>query len=122
MLSVKQVRDELMGRQDRLSHWCKPRSKMFVDTNDGKTFDSLALLTSWVVENYSPAAQSKFLAAADFVLVGFAHAYGHTVVTLEAAASGIEVKIPNACKAMNVAKVSPFEMLAAEKVSFHLTS
>lgn len=122
VLSVKKVRDELMGRQDRLSHWCKPRSKMFVDTNDGKTFDSLALLTSWVVENYTPAAQAKFLSGADFVLVGYAHAHGHTVVTLEAAASGIEVKIPNACKAMDVPKVSPFEMLKAERVSFHLSS
>ena len=36
VMSVKKVRDELMGRQDKLSLWCKTRSQMFVDTNDPK--------------------------------------------------------------------------------------
>ena len=120
ILSVKKVRDELMGRKDRLAGWCKTRSKMFVDTNDGKTYGSLAILSSWVSENYTDAAQAQFFGDADFILVGYAHAHNHTVVTTEISANGIQVKIPNACKAMDVPKMSPFEMLAKEKVKFYL--
>lgn len=121
ILSVKKVRDELMERQDRLTLWCKPRSNMFVDTNDGKTFESQKILSTWVIENYRPAAQAKFLGDADFILVAHAHAYSHVVVTSEVASNGFEVKIPNACKMMGVKNMTPFEMLAAEKVKFTFT-
>ncbi|HZM03950.1 MAG TPA: DUF4411 family protein [Candidatus Saccharimonadales bacterium] len=121
LLSVSEVRDELMARNDKLALWCKTRSTMFADTkNDGKTYESFPLLSSWVFENYSDAAQAKFFGNADFNLVGYAHAYKHTVVTTEIAASGMQVKIPNACKAMDVACMNPFQMLIAEKVKFYL--
>ena len=119
ILSIKQVRDELMGREDRLSLWCKPRKSIFVDTSDAKTYESLQLLATWVNQNYQPSAQAKFFADADFVLVGFAHAHNHTIVTIEKAAYGQDVKIPNACKEMDVPVITPFAMLAAEKVKFH---
>ncbi|MEO5804785.1 MAG: DUF4411 family protein [Verrucomicrobiota bacterium] len=119
VLSVKKVRDELMSREDRLSLWCKTRAKMFVDTNDAKTFESMKILSGWVVENYKPAAQAKFLGDADFFLVSYAHAHGHTVVTVEKEANGFEVKIPNACKMMDVSHMTPFQMLAKEKATFH---
>jgi len=117
-LSVKRVRDELMGRQDQLSLWCKSRTKMFVETADNETFESMKLLTGWVTDNFSPAAQAKFLRGADFVLVAFAHAHSHKVVTTEIAASGFEVKIPNACKMMDVPCMNTFAMLKSEKVRF----
>ncbi len=109
-----------MGREDRLSLWCKTRAKMFVDTNDGSTYESLCILSTWVCENYAPAAQAKFLGDADFILVGYAHSHKYTVVTGEVAQDGMQVKIPNACKMMNVPWVNLFQMLNAEKVSFHL--
>ena len=120
VLSVKKVRDELMGRQDRLSLWCKPRNTMFVDTNDPKTFESMKILSAWVCGKYQSAAQAKFLGDADFYLVAHAHAHSHIVVTGEVASSGIEVKIPNACKMMDVKSITLFEMLSTEKVQFHL--
>jgi hypothetical protein len=118
IISIKQVRDELMEREDRLSLWCKPRKAMFVDTNDAKTYESMKVLSPWVCQNYLPAAQAKFLGGADCVLVAYADAHGHTVVTNEVAAAGLEVKIPNACKEMNVPVITLFAMLAAEKVKF----
>jgi hypothetical protein len=121
-MSVKKVRDELLEREDRLSLWCKTRSKMFVDTNEAQTFESMKLLTTWVAENYTDAAQAKFLGGADFYLIAFAHAHKHTVVTTEVAAYGVQVKIPNACKAMDVGVVSPFEMLTVEKAKFTFKS
>jgi len=118
LLSIKAVRDELLEREDRLSLWCKSRKKMFVETNDKITFESMKLLSTWVSEGYEPAAQSKFFGDADFRLVAYAHAHNHTVVTTEVAADGYEVKIPNACKAMDVAIVNPFQMLSDQKVKF----
>jgi hypothetical protein len=102
MLSIKRVRDELMARQDWLSGWASRRKNMFVDTNDDKTYSSLEILAGWVRDNYIDAAQVKFLSGADFVLVGYAHAYKHQVVTAEIASSGKQIKIPNACKGMDV--------------------
>ena len=40
-------------------------------------------------------------------------------VTIEKSKKGMVVKIPNACKEMDVPVISPFAMLAAEKVKFH---
>ena len=120
LLSIKGVRDELMQRQVRLSTWCRSRKQMFLDTNDGKTYESLKLLSGWVSENYNGAAKTKFLGDVDFVLVGYAHAHGHTVVTTEIASHGKQVKIPNACKAMDVPCINPFQMLATAKVRFYL--
>jgi hypothetical protein len=118
-LSIKKVRDELMGREDKLALWCKARKKMFVETEDAKTFESMKLLSTWVVANYQPAAQAKFLGDADFRLVAFAHAHNHVLVTSEVPANGLAVKIPNACKALDVPTITPFQMLAKEKVQFH---
>ena len=119
LISIKQVRDELMEREDRLTLWCKLRKPMFVDTDDAKTYESMKILAAWVCQNYQPAAQAKFLGCADCILVAYAHAHKHTVVTIEKAAAGLEVKIPNACKEMDVPVMTPFAMLAAEKVKFH---
>ena len=63
IISVKQVRDELMEREDRLSLWCKNKKSMFVDTNDTETYESMKILSPWVCQNYLPAAQAKFLDA-----------------------------------------------------------
>jgi hypothetical protein len=122
VMSIKEVRKELLERKDKLSYWCKPRKKMFVDADDGKTYESLQLLATWVNENYEPAAQGKFFQDADFVLVGYAHAHNHTIVTHEVPAYGFDVKIPNACKQMDVPIISPFEMLTVEKVRLDLRS
>ncbi|HXR04023.1 MAG TPA: DUF4411 family protein [Verrucomicrobiae bacterium] len=121
LLSVKQVRDELLAREDKLTMWCRTHRKLFVDTNDGKTFDSMKSLSAWVIQNYQPAAQVKFLGDADFALVAFADAHSHIVVTNEVPSNGFDVKIPNACNFMDVKFVTPFQMLSAEKVQFHLS-
>ncbi len=122
LLSVKQVRNELLAREDRLSLWRKSRSKMFVDTNDKDTFESMKVLSAWVVEHYQPAAQATFLGVADFALVSFADAHNHTVVTTEVEARGIQVKIPNARNFMEVKHINPFEMLTSERVKFHFNT
>ena len=122
LMSVKAVRKELMSRSDWLSNWCKSRKEMFCDTQDGETYKSLQILATWVNEKYGPAYQSKFFSSADFILVGFAHAFGHTIVTHEVPKNCHDVKIPNACKQMDVPVINPFQMLMDEKVKFDLRS
>jgi len=121
IMSIKEVRKELLEYKDLLSLWVKARKKMFVETEDDKTFDSCKSLAAWVNENYNQAAQAKFLADADFVLVAYAHAYNHTVVTHEIPGYGFDVKIPNACKWMEVPVISPFQMLTDQKVKLVLS-
>jgi len=121
-MSVKKVRDELMEREDRLTVWCRNRKKMFVNTEDAETFESMKMLSTWVIENYLHAAQAKFFGDADFYLVAYAHAHNHTVVTTEVPSNGQAVKIPNACKMMEVKYMSPFQMLTEEKATFHFNA
>jgi hypothetical protein len=118
VFSIKQVRDELLALNDGLSKWVRPRKALFLDTDDRETYESQKLLSTWVAENYQPASQSEFFASADFRLVAYAHAHSHMVVTHEVAATGFKVKIPNACKAMDVPVMSPFMMLEVEKAKF----
>jgi hypothetical protein len=120
LLSIRQVREELLRLDDDLSKWAKSRTGLFVDHNDAATYDSLKLLSGWVETNFASAFQAEFFGAADFFLVGYAHAHNHTVVTHEAFAQGYRVKIPAACKAMDVPCITPFQMLENEGAQFIL--
>jgi hypothetical protein len=122
IFSIDEVRKELLDRGDKLSLWGKTRKKMFLSTKDSKTYESFGILATWVGEHYQPAFQAQFFNDADFSLVGFAHAHNHIVVTHEvrSGAGGKEVKIPNACDAMQVEVINPFELLTKEKVKFDL--
>ncbi|MEI9893987.1 MAG: DUF4411 family protein [Chthoniobacter sp.] len=116
VFSIEEVWDEICNGTGPLTDWVKARSAMFLSTADGKTYESLKLLTAWADKNYEQAAKDKFFAAADFKLVGFAHAHGHTIVTQERFSDGKQVKIPNACKAMGVDPLNTWQFLKAEKV------
>lgn len=81
-------------------------------------------MSTWATEqDYQPAAVNTFLQVADFYLVAHALAHRHTVVTHEiASASTKKIKIPNACIALGVKCVTPFEMLRRERARFVLGS
>lgn len=66
LLSIDEVRQELMLLEDELSSWVKARPEMFVSSNDSATYESLKLLSSWAATNYQPASQTEFFSAADF--------------------------------------------------------
>ena len=66
---------------------------------------------------------STFLQVADYYLVAHALAHGFSVVTHEVAANSIKkIKIPNACIALHIKSMSPYEMLRTEKARFVLGS
>ena len=119
IFSVQKVHDEIVTGNDALIHWAGSRKPMFVPTDDPKTYASLAILSSWA-SKYKMAAQERFFKSADFLLIGFAHAYGHTVVTQEKYSGGEQIKIPNACEAMGVECVNTWDLLTRESVRFVL--
>ncbi|MGD0441953.1 MAG: DUF4411 family protein, partial [Acidimicrobiales bacterium] len=72
---------------------------------------------------YEPGAVSQFLQVADYYLVAHALAHGFDMVTHEVAANSVrKIKIPNACIALRVKSMSPYEMLRTEKARFVLGS
>jgi hypothetical protein len=118
--SIEKVRDELIGGGDELADWASARGAAFFLAPDSDTVVSLAQVSSWAGGGgYEPGAVSQFLQVADYYLVAQAHALGYVVVTHEVAANSVKkIKIPNACIALGVKSMSPYEMLRTERARF----
>ncbi|MBS1677703.1 MAG: DUF4411 family protein [Actinobacteria bacterium] len=119
--SIEKVADELRAGADELSDWADARRDLFLPLDD-EVVPSLATVSRWASgAGYEPSAVSTFLQVADYYLIAHAHAHGITVVTHEVPAEGArKIKIPNACIAMQVPCISPYEMLRAERARFVL--
>ncbi len=122
VFSIRQVLDELVAGADKLSNWAKARGKGFYKDIDDETLPKLVQVSEWVQANgYETEAINEFSRAADYFLVSYALAHGHTVVTHEVSAnSPHKIKIPNVCKGMGVECVNPFAMLRSESAKFVL--
>jgi hypothetical protein len=123
VLSINEVRDELVAGEDELASWAQERGTEMFRRQDQLVAPSLARVAQWVQAHpdYAPAAKSNFLQVADFVLVAFAHAHGHEVVTQERHENSVKkVKIPSVCLALSVPYTSPFNMLKRERARFIL--
>ncbi|MCC7193277.1 MAG: DUF4411 family protein [Phycisphaeraceae bacterium] len=120
--SIEKVGDELLAGDDELAEWAKQRADGFFLPPDDATMPALTQVAVWVRrQNYRPAAVNAFLQDADYYLVAFALAHGHTVVTHEIASDGVKrVKIPTVCIGMKVKCFNPYEMLRRERVRFVL--
>jgi hypothetical protein len=79
-------------------------------------------VSAWATgQNYAPAAVNTFLQVADYWLVAFAAAHGHTVVTHEVPAnSPKKIKIPNVCVGLGIRFMTPYQMLRVERARFVL--
>ncbi|SPT52850.1 Uncharacterised protein [Actinomyces bovis] len=123
VFSIDAVRKEILQGEDELSQWAKIHREFFHPL-DQKTTPFFSKLSIWTQsQNFTPAARDAFTAeAADYLLVAFAAAHACTVVTHETAGSGSRkrVKIPDACKALDVKCVNTFEMLRRTGVSLAL--
>jgi hypothetical protein len=120
VFSIEKVRDELIGGDDELADWAKARGSTFFISPNNETVASLAALSSWAgIGGFEPGAVSQFLQVADYYLVAQAHALGYVVVTHEVVANSVKkIKIPNACIALGVKSMSPYEMLRTERARF----
>ena len=122
--SIQAVRDELLATGDELAVWAQERRGGFFVAPDDDTAAAFPELCSWVngESRYKGAAKNTFCASADFFLVAHALGHGDTVVTHERPApqSQTTVKIPDACDALGVLVMDPFEMLRTEHARFVL--
>ena len=123
--SINEVRDELVGGSDELADWARARGSDFFMRQDQAVAPSLSLVAGWVQSHpdYTRAAKSTFLQVADFVLVAYAHAHDHEVVTHERHENSVKkVKIPSVCLALGVPYSNPFQMLKRERARFVLST
>jgi hypothetical protein len=121
VFSVARVRDEVCAGSDELTEWARARDSFFLAADDA-VVQSMRDVATWVTSanpQYTSAAVTEFLGAADYYLVAHARAEGFTVVTAEVGAdTAKKVKIPNACQALGVPYVDVFTMLRAEGARF----
>lgn len=122
VFSIQQVGDELQAGEDELATWATAQGDSFFLPPDNLVVPSLATVSTWAAgQGYEPAAVSTFLQVADYWLVAFAAAHGHTVITHEVPSTSIrKIKIPNACIGVGVRFMSPYQMLRHERARFVL--
>lgn len=120
--SIERIRDQLVGAGDELSDWIRTLPDVFFFPADAGTLASLATAIDWARrQNFRQSAVALFADDADAYLVAHAAAHGHTVVTLEQPSDGVkQVKIPNACVALDVKYINTFELLRREGARFVL--
>lgn len=122
VFSIQQVGDELQAGEDDLAAWATARGEQFFLPPDNLVLPALGTVSAWASgQGYEPAAVSTFLQVADYWLVAFAAAHGHTVVTHEVPSTSTrKLKIPNACVGVGVRFMNPYQMLRHERARFVL--
>ncbi|MYW14591.1 DUF4411 family protein [Streptomyces sp. SID2955] len=121
--SIEPVRDELLEGGDELAAWARSHPGFFREVDSPAT-SHFGRLTAWAQSRpYTAAALQEFLTnTADFFLVAYAIAHGHTLVTHEQPRPEARkrVLIPDACQAMGVTYVNTFVMLRSTKARLDL--
>ena len=122
VFSIQQVGVELQAGGDDLTDWATARGDGFFLPPDAAIMPALPRVSTWAAaQNYEPVAVNTFLQVADYWLVAFALAHGHTVVTHEVPANTTrKIKIPNACVGLGVRFMTPYQMLRHERARFVL--
>ncbi len=120
--SIEKVADELRAGGDDLAAWVEERGDNFFLRPDAAVAAALPTVSDWAVgAGYEPAAAATFLQVADYWLVAHALAHDCVVVTHEVPADTLrKIKIPNACIALGLRCVTPYEMLRRERARFVL--
>lgn len=111
--SIDEVQAELTVGSDPLADWAKDRDNFFMPM-DAPATAVFGRLTTWAnSQSYTDAAVATFLASADYFLVAYALAHGHTLVTHELSNPNARarVMIPDACIGMGVSYCDPFTMM-----------
>ncbi len=124
VFSIDKVRTELIAGDDSLAKWASERGDGFFLQLSSDIIPSLPVVSRWANSGgYEQAAVSTFLQVADYYLVAFAHSRDFVVVTHEVPSQSTKrIKIPDACIALNVKVMSPYEMLRTERARFVLGS
>jgi hypothetical protein len=128
VFSINKIGGELRDRKDELCSWLDGLGDGFFLEEQDSLQPCLQRVSTWTVSHvlpglghYRPDAVATFLSKADYYLVSQALDRAFAVVTHEKAAdSPTKVKIPNACKGVNVRFLTPYEMLREQHARFVL--
>lgn len=122
VVSIVQVGDELRAGEDELAEWARAKGGNFFLQPDTQTLAAAANVGGWAAgQGYEPVAVNTFLQVADYWLVAYAVAHGHTIVTHEVPSnSPRKIKIPNACVSLGIRFMNPYQMLRHERARFVL--
>ncbi|MDN5853370.1 MAG: DUF4411 family protein [Actinomycetia bacterium] len=124
VFTVHRCYEEVTDTGDDLSLWMLGRPSTFALKPTGADTPSLQRVSRWAMGLLRrQGVAASWLSTGDYFLVSQALTLGYTVVTHERPApqSVTKIKIPDACDAMNVPWMSPFEMLRAEGAQFSFT-
>jgi hypothetical protein len=125
IFSIGPIQGELIRGEDQLSEWAREQGTRFFLPFDQDASTAMGEVSQWVqASDYYDYAKSEFLSVADPLLVAYAKAHGHTVVTHEVfnptQPGKKKIKIPAACHEFDVPYIRTFEMLREEGASFVL--
>jgi Domain of unknown function (DUF4411) len=123
VFSIDSVKAELVRGTDDLSKWAKKQgSKFFLPFDQAASLEMQGVST-WVQNgSYRDDVKRTFLSVADPMLIAYAKAHNHTVVSHEVLIVGEQkkIKIPAVCNALNVPYIRTFDMLRQQGASFVL--
>lgn len=112
LVSIKPVLEKLKEGNNALADWAKNRPLFFKEIDD-TTIQAMVQIADWAEgQSYTQSAVDEFLSVADFYLVAFAAANGHTVLVNKQPSPGAKkrVLIPNVCNAFGVRYADTFQM------------
>lgn len=121
LFTVERVAQEVIAGGDDLADWMRARPASFILKPTADDAPALQRVSVWANSaGYRQGAAATFLSSGDYYLVGQALSLGYTIVTHEVASPAGEkrIKIPDACRAVRVPSMSPFQMLRAEGARF----
>lgn len=118
LASIEAVKDEITSGDDALVEWAKRMPEGFWLPISEESLAALTVAAAWAADPARPftqAAVDEFMGSADLQLVAQAMALEATVVTRETADPNCKrrVKLPDACAAMGVQCVQPFDAYRA---------
>ncbi|AAM73469.1 MAG TPA: DUF4411 domain-containing protein [Chlorobaculum sp.] len=122
VFSIDKVAEEIATGADELTDWMHNHaSDLFLNTDSG-TVEKFGQVSTWATsQKYEPTAINTFLNAADFYLVAHALSGGYVLVTHEVSSnSQRKIKIPDACRGLQLQCMTPYEMLRREQARFIL--
>lgn len=124
VISVTNVRDELVSYGDDLSEWAKTNGDIFKPVSDEGVQGAFGEVVNYLttVQGMKPGALDRFLSGADPWLIAKAMNDGLTVVTHENYSPEIkkDFKIPNVCEHFGIPYLDTFQVLAALEAKFIL--
>jgi len=121
--TVERCAEEVMAGGDELADWMHAQAATLALKPSPTGQPALEAVSRWAVAaGYRQGAAADFLSVGDYFLVAQALSHGYAVVTQEEPAplSQKKIKIPDACRAVGVQWMSPFNMLRVEGARFTL--